>query len=1136
MTNRLNSYLRLVIAMEQSTLDITQFILDLSEIPSSDPLVNLDVSKREVIAVEALADKLAFPNSAEWSKVLKTAAQNKRESDLDSLCLAAGTISWIYKEKEVVSPLVLFPVSWKLIKASGQLELVIDREAAFLNPFVKNRFIREFELNPAEIETDYQEWFSDFKLFLSDTKVNGTVGDLLVVGDFHHHRYQLLRELELLQQAESKSTLVQTILGNESRKEEHLLTLSPELLTAADPDQLEVFKRVAVANTVIQGPPGTGKSQVLTNLLGKSMAGEGLTLVVSEKKVALEVLVKKLGESKLEPFTFTVHGQTKPKEFIQQLKSTWNLLEESGDAVPGSLLLSDQRKDQLQMIMDKLNSPVLVGGVSFSNFKELLVQTDIKEAGYSSDVPGISEWIAIRPDLELLEELCGTLDVFTQVRQPLFAGAQFDRVIARLVAEAAFFKNTFSAHSIGELQTIYTAAARCQLVANESFKSYFTLYGKPKELKRFYKLKLEFTHLNSRLELLSAETKIWKTFPSRSQAVSWLKQVSGKQSWWKRRAFSKSMEAFLPDRSVDVKIALEQWLIYLEIREQKTELDNQFAQWGILRPELELESAAYVLQQLEREDPNELNRLAELPAGERDEIIEHAQRLKELLRDLDRYCILDPDSDLSVLTGLGEKLTKLLPRFQIISSLSPVVYRLLSKGKTLNELQSLVLNSNWRLLEARFPELSKFDGTFLHEKLDEILQTENSEFDLFARSLLAIRKQRFGEFAQLLRTPAAQLKGDRKLLKAKLKAGKSILVKEFGKSKQHQTIRELLSGDARIWIELLTPVWLSTPAQVGKAFPMEKDLFNLVIFDEASQIPLPNALGSLQRSKRAVIAGDEQQMAPASYFSGGKPAVDLLHQASFYWSKIPLKHHYRSVHPALIAFSNRHFYDNELVAFPSPESGSPIHRHFIEEGVYDERINKIEATEVASFLESVSWDQSIGIAAFSEQQLDCVWKACTPLIQEKITSGQEKNTVFFKALEQIQGDECDLLVVSMGYGKNPEGGFHLRFGPLNQGQGYKRLNVLLTRAKKELHFFTSVKAADLAISSNESVNLLRLFLNQLEQPVPNSELMFPYGLIPQSVKGKKLELPAVYSAITSSRELATFHRVMKQRGWKLSYG
>ncbi len=1117
--------------MERTGSAIAGYISELSEIPATDPLVHLDISKRDAIAV-GNAPKWDIAADSDWNRILKTASQNKREADLDSLCLAYGALSWSYKEKTIVSPLLLCPVSWKIRKATGQIELTTDHDAIFVNPFVKNRLLRDFGLNPAEIDGDWDNWLEELLALLTQNQVPANVAPLSVIGNFHHHRYRILRELELLEQTDVRSSLVETILGNESVPATQPLELISELLFPADASQLEVFRRVGAENLVIQGPPGTGKSQVLTNLLGKCIARNGLTLVVSEKKTALEVLVAKLRQTGLDAFTFLIHSQTRPHDFIRQLKTTWTQLEEPEQKIPASLLLSDQLKDQLQLALDKINLPDFVGGISYTQYRDLLEETPIETAIFRSDVPTLKEWLAVLPDLKQLYQLPNITSWFAHYKQPLFAGSQPDQIMRKLGQEIAFFTSNFSVETLADLERLYSSVARCQLVENEAFKSYFGLHNQPKELKRFRKLRTQYAETTSRLEWLSAEIKIWKQTPSRSQVESWQQQFSGKSSWLEKRRMRKALKNYLGDHSIDPTIALSRWLEFLNIKEQRTALETQFAAWGMHNPEVELAAAAYILDKLEQEDANELNRVAGLPSAERKTIIAAGSRLKQLLEDLDRYCTLRPATVLQEIFSLSDPNGDLQPFRTLIGQLPPAVYRLLGMEKPLEELHSIVLHSNWKLVESRFPELAAFDGSWLLERLETIAATEDQEFELCSALLQQIRKTRFAAYGTILRTPAARLNGEQKLLKQRLKAGKSILVKEFGKSRQHQTIRELVSSDARLWIELLVPIWLSTPAQVGNTFPMERDLFDLVIFDEASQIPLPNALGALQRSQRAVIAGDEQQMAPSNYFSGGKTHVDLLHQAGYYWAKVTLNHHYRSVHPALIAFSNRHFYNNELVAYPSPKTQYPLHRHFVEDAIYDERTNPKEASEVAAFLETVSWKQHVGITAFSEQQLECLWKACSPAVQEKISEGQENGTVFFKALEQVQGDECDLLVISMGYGKNSDGEFHLRFGPLNQANGHKRLNVLLTRARKELHFFTSVHSSDLGLSSNESVNLLRLFLHQLELPANEHELLLPYQLQPVFKAPAGLQFRHIWSVIPSAQELATFYRIMKARGWK----
>jgi len=381
-----------------------------------------------------------------------------------------------------------------------------------------------------------------------------------------------------------------------------------------------------------------------------------------------------------------------------------------------------------------------------------------------------------------------------------------------------------------------------------------------------------------------------------------------------------------------------------------------------------------------------------------------------------------------------------------------------------------------------------------------------------------------------------------------LRKGKSLLVKEFSKSRSHPSIRELLQTEAAIWIRLLKPIWLSNPSQVARCFPLEKALFDFVLFDEASQIPLSHSLGSLQRGKRIIVAGDAQQMSPTSYFQAGiSETIDLLHQASYYWKNIHLHHHYRSDHPELIAFSNTHFYNNSLIAYPSGSAvAHPIQLHRCETGIYEERTNIEEARLVVKIIEeNLSKKQTLGIVAFSEAQLKCIWDQMTPLIQQQITRKIDDGDVYFKALENVQGDECDKLIVSLGYSKNAKGEFKMQFGPLNQKSGSKRLNVLFTRAKKSIDFISSVGSIDFKISENESINLLRIFLQTQEEKnariqteIRKNTCIFPYGLQPEIKQNKtkrELQFSSIYSTLKDANELITFQRVLENRDWQISY-
>jgi len=272
------------------------------------------------------------------------------------------------------------------------------------------------------------------------------------------------------------------------------------------------------------------------------------------------------------------------------------------------------------------------------------------------------------------------------------------------------------------------------------------------------------------------------------------------------------------------------------------------------------------------------------------------------------------------------------------------------------------------------------------------------------------------------------------------------------------------------------------------------------------------------------------------YFSSKSEQIDVLHQASFYWKKLSLKHHYRSQHTQLIAFSNRYFYNNELVTYPSSNLiAPPLVLHYLEQGRFLNRINEIEAKAVVKSVEhELNFNRSVGIVAFSQEQIDCIWKFFSASTQNRLLTQWENGVGFMKPLEKVQGEECDVLFISMGYAKNELGNFQLKMGPLNRRNGHRRLNVLLTRAKHQLHFFTSVRSTDFSSTENESINLLKCFLEWLESSPEIPAIEFPFQSNP-SVQGNTLSLKHVYSTIPSATELVTFYRVLKSRGWEIDF-
>jgi superfamily I DNA and/or RNA helicase len=1117
---------------------LEEFIFDLTEIPSSDVLVNLDFSKKDVFKInDELSKKIEFPVENTLSQIIKVAVQNKRNSDTDSLCIALNGLTWDYKGKNVTSPLFLISITFKINKINQTVAFNLDFENYLFNPFIVNEFQRSYnltlELNEAQ---NLEENVALFHEFLQKNGFEFTIEEFKFLGNFHHHRYQIVKDLEALKNQE-QNHLVKEILGEDFDNQTKIKTLTDCNLVSIDKDQLQVFEKIKTGNLVIQGPPGTGKSQVLTNLLAKLLFAGKMNLVVSEKKAALEVLVKKLSQFNLDDFTFISQGQVKSHDFILKLKKTWDKLEIKSEKQPKNLLLSEQLLAQLQLTIDKMLSKNLIGGVSLEEFKNLLQNYDLAHINYSSAVPEITVWLEQKSAVEQLYSVWGSFDKLNLLSQNALRDfQQLDQEISQLKIQFEKFSEKFEIETIGELIQIIRQIPRFQIIENESYKKYATIFSSTKEQNKFEKLKNKWLTKEAEFAQIRSEESNWNEKPNASQIESWKIYLGG--SWWAKRKAEKQIKTWLRNKEIVPQIALENWLKYLSISEEMRNINEALLNFGIERPALEIESISYIIKQLEKEKLNEINQAFLVTESKRKEAIlasnelqNFNQKIKSLLKnDLEKITLKN-------LIELEKNIEEIILQKSALLNLNPAIYNLLATSRSPQILDEKILKSHWVNFESKWPELAKFDGKSLLDKIEKIIQSEHDEMCSFGKEIYHQQAEKFQQMNAVLRTASGKLKTEEKVLKSKLKIGKSILVKEFAKSKQHKTIRELLNSEARVWIEILTPIWLSTPTQVAVTFPMEKSLFDWVIFDEASQIPLSNALGSLQRAERAIIAGDEQQMSPSNYFASAITGIDLLHQANYYYPKTTLKHHYRSIHPALISFSNHYFYQNELIAYPSAtENKNPLNLHFIENGRFIDRQNVEEAKAVAALVEKlIDGKEALGIVAFSEQQLDCIWKELSARTQQKINQNTEQGKGFFRALEQVQGDECDTLIISFGYAKNEIGDFHKRFGPLNQKNGSKRLNVLLTRAKKSIHFFSSIHAKDLALSTNESINLLRYYLVQLESENENAALKFPYDLQTKIEKNNHLLISQITNKINDARELVTTHDVLSNRGWKIKY-
>ncbi|MEM7709279.1 MAG: DUF3320 domain-containing protein [Pseudomonadota bacterium] len=329
----------------------------------------------------------------------------------------------------------------------------------------------------------------------------------------------------------------------------------------------------------------------------------------------------------------------------------------------------------------------------------------------------------------------------------------------------------------------------------------------------------------------------------------------------------------------------------------------------------------------------------------------------------------------------------------------------------------------------------------------------------------------------------------------------------MGQQRPRESIRGLLDRLGPTTTKL-TPCVLMSPLSVAQYLPTGQASFDIVLFDEASQITTWDAIGAIARAKQSIIVGDPKQMPPSRGFDRVQEDDEELafyerDQASILDEAVAagvpsnvLRVHYRSRDEGLIAFSNQRYYDGGLLTFPAPRAwGEAVRLHRID-GVYERggsRTNPVEADAVSRFVVSRLRGElakpeenrvTIGVVTFNIQQQQ---RILDHLDQARIEddalewffSDEREEPVIVKNLENIQGDERDVMVFSTTFGRDAAGKLSMNFGPMNQDGGQKRLNVAVTRARREMHVFTSIEANDIDVSRTkaEGVRDLRDFLD-----------------------------------------------------------
>jgi predicted DNA-binding WGR domain protein len=1036
---------------------------------------------------------------------------------------------------------------------------------------------------------------------LSERKGNPFVWDFdltnVTLGNFNYRKMSLVRDYNALVEADMPNAAFDRVFSLLPRTLEDVIPAPLPLQSSWPVVTADATQTAAVAlarsgvSYIIQGPPGTGKSQTITNLVADYVGQGKRVLFVCEKRAAIDVVFHRLRQQGLDELCCMIHdSQADKKAFVMNLKQTYEHWSANEDGLEE---VQRKRKAMIRGIDNDLqalarfdeamrSAPEHVG----TTLRKLIHRiVELREHAHDLDalqreaLPEFTAWQTHADLAERLERALSETAGVNSLAQHAFAHladaliAQ-DRPLARLTELTDRCEELLDrcedrrarawaqgpALAWSEVRRI---AAEARLLATLARKGHMSLLAGGSdasaqlESAADHLVKLARAHATA-----ESKTSNWRDKLPPADARAALDGARGTErslfrvlmpSWWRlrklldqrydftRHAVRPAMTSILSELVAehDARAALDEArgalterygaddaeAFIAAVRETRSAAAQHMALAGLHQHLMKTADARAAVE--------ELNNMAESLAV-----------LEPLLNEL----LVNPGPQ--TLDALGElirdlrensdSLTELLPLLRELIEAEPAVARAL---RTLPlrcaAIEHAVALENLERVHARERWLSRFDAATLVRHATRVARADQELLALNAHNMRAAVRRRFRENSQRALLAASQLDTSGKLFKKTYSAGRRELEHEFGKTMRFKSIRELASANSGQVVRDMKPVWLMSPLSVSDTLPLAPDLFDVVIFDEASQIPVEEAVPALYRAPQVIVVGDEMQLPPTDFFSasGGDDedtleledegerfsitldADSLLHQGARNLPATLLAWHYRSRYECLIGYSNAAFYGGNLytipdrsipgasltdIAVPPGEMSEQIASanadallaravsfHSTAGSPYINRRNPGEADYIARLVRALlrrETGRSIGIVAFSEAQQTQIESALNDLgksdaefaarLDAEMTREEDDQFcgLFVKNLENVQGDERDIIILSICYGPGPDGRMLMNFGPINQRGGEKRLNVIFSRARHHMAVVSSIRHDSITNDNNTGAAALKHFL------------------------------------------------------------
>lgn len=1065
-----------------------------------------------------LTDLVAAENHAfalrRIRKIHDKAIENYEERSIETLTLAVGMLTWAEdgeneKQRSPRAPILLADIQITRIKGRNDYDISVASDSFRVNQALRYKLQRDFgveisfgtELDGPITGSQRLESFRTSHVpnaseFISDTTAESDdeAGDFLgepreliqkllvpqvanipgalvdpdhiLIGNFSSARLAMIQDLEvshsdlitntfvmaMADDSEAKSRLRDQSDGVDPTEPNKIAPVDEFLILDADASQNEVINAILKGKSfAFDGPPGTGKSQTIANAIAALMARGKRVLFVAEKRAAIDAVLSRLDQNGLGDLVMDFHATSQRKrEFLRKLRSTHDVAREALSVISSpstdNLVRARQHLVERAEALHDMRSDL---GVSLYQLLKIAHRTS---SGFSAQKISFTQKTLRAMPHERVSEAKDKLRIYVD-----YGGLQ-DSNGARLWRSCALdtseqlevfsdFLVDLSAHEVEEIRdalskfageielsvTSPSAIIDAYTIVSElcSFADVYSWAILQADLREIHE---SFSGGSSKLGFLALSVR-----PRSRQKLVELRDLTGRRIKLREAIVMVSRGSVLQrqwnDGFVGAPVPNKKPTHLDEAREAISRYRNACTS---LAPIPRLADAVTNLQ----------TEAGEMLADLRREQLVQSGLLR--IREVERW-----------LHGAG--LDKVISQLVEECNDREQIGERFEEAWAYAQIQ-IIMNKDPRLVSNDSSRTRNFNSRFIDADIQHLEHTPER-----------IRRLWAGRFEEVSKTHAAE---------------HATLIQTFHQGRNLPSVRQLFDKTKHA-LCTLKPCWVTSPLSVSTLRPPSQ-WFDVVIFDEASQIKPVHAITSIKAARQVVVAGDDEQLPPTDFFADGGDdstdgsmdegdgaiRLDLREIRSLLGATkaiVPqprqLRWHYRSRDERLIGFSNNRIYKS-LITFPHSDALSPISHVLVDDfpdNVSTRATNKAEVRRVIELVKnhaSSNSEKSLGVIALGKPHADAITDALerereSDLKLATFLDSMELEPFFVKNLERVQGDERDAIILSIGYGRREDGSLSYTFGPVNSEDGYRRLNVATTRSKSQMTIVSSFKGEEM---------------------------------------------------------------------------